>query len=103
MAYGLAYTLTPESDNDYRRGRSSDLSLLFAPSRGKPSDICAKTQRELQQRVLLPNFTAFPNSFTWCKGTTFFLYATQRNKLFKIIYNTVIISKLELLFGEEYI
>lgn len=42
MAYGLAYTLTPESDKDYRRGRSSDLSLLFAPSRVLTSDIVQK-------------------------------------------------------------
>ena len=80
MLYDKRHTLTPESDTiTVEAGLLTYLSFLRLP-RENPSDICAKTQRELQQRVLLPNFTAFPNSFTWCKGTTYFFIGKEKRK-----------------------
>ncbi len=80
MLFDKRHTLTPESDTiTVEAGLLTYLSFLRLP-RENPSDICAKTQRELQQRVLLPNFTAFPNSFTWCKGTTYFFTTKEKRK-----------------------
>ena len=85
MLYDKRHTLTPESDTiTVEAGLLTYLSFLRLPGE-KPSDICAKTRRELQQRVLLPNFTAFPNSFTWCKGTTYFFIGKEKRKNFLII------------------
>ena len=85
MLFDKRHTLTPESDTiTVEAGLLTYLSFLRLP-RENPSDICAKTQRELQQRVLLPNFTAFPNSFTWCKGTTYFFIGKEKRKNFLII------------------
>ena len=92
MLYDKRHTLTPESDTiTVEAGLLTYLSFLRLP-RENPSDICAKTQRELQQRVLLPNFTAFPNSFTWCKGTTYFFIGKEKRKNFLIIKGKITIN-----------
>ena len=92
MLFDKRHTLTPESDTiTVEAGLLTYLSFLRLP-RENPSDICAKTQRELQQRVLLPNFTAFPNSFTWCKGTTYFFIGKEKRKNFLIIKGKITIN-----------
>ena len=92
MLFDKRHTLTPESDTiTVEAGLLTYLSFLRLP-RENPSDICAKTQRELQQRVLLPNFTAFPNSFTWCKGTTYFFTTKEKRKNFLIIKGKITIN-----------
>ena len=92
MLFDKRHTLTPESDTiTVEAGLLTYLSFLRLPGEN-PSDICAKTQRELQQRVLLPNFTAFPNSFTWCKGTTYFFTTKEKRKNFLIIKGKITIN-----------